>query len=50
MAIANYCESEVGYLRAKHAFERDGRHLYNCSTKTNLDLIKKLNLDEFLQK
>lgn len=48
--LPNYCESEVGYLRAKHAFERDGRHLYNCSTKTNLDLIKKLNLDEFLQK
>ena len=48
--LPNYCESEVGYLRAKHAFELDGRYLYNCSTNTKLDLIEKLNLDEFLQK
>lgn len=47
--LPNLKMSEVAYNLAKKAFEQDKRQVWNCSTKTNLDVFPKTSLEEFLK-
>lgn len=47
--LPNLKMSEVAYTLAKNAYSKDGRKIYNCSTKTNLDVFDKTSLEEFLK-
>jgi len=45
--LPDLCESEVGYIRAKHAFEKDKRKIYNCSVGGKLEIFNRLSLKKF---
>ncbi|MDC1437620.1 DUF115 domain-containing protein [Planktomarina temperata] len=40
--------SERSYLHAKHVYEGNNRYLFNSSTKTELSLLPKLSLENFI--
>ncbi len=46
--LPDLAESEVGYLRAKHAFERDGRQIYNATDGGKLEIFERLDLAAFI--
>ena len=48
--LPNLARTELAYSLAKKAFESAGRHLYNCSTFTKLDVIDKMSLSSFVEK
>ena len=40
--------SEKSYLMARKAFEASGRRIFNASTKTNLEIFPRIQLEKFL--
>ena len=42
--------SEKSYQHAKDHFEKNNRHIFNCSTVTALEIFPKLTLTEFLKR
>ena len=40
--------SEVSYLKAKQAYESDGRGIYNCTSGGDLEIFERVSLDEFI--
>ena len=45
----NMEQSEYSYNLAKSAFEKDGRVVYNCTTKTALEVFPRLSFSSFLK-
>ena len=39
--------SEKSYLQARKAFEASGRRIFNASTKTNLEIFPRIQLEKF---
>ncbi|RPI82647.1 MAG: hypothetical protein EHM34_06610 [Nitrosopumilales archaeon] len=47
--LPNLEMSEVAYELARKAYSKDRRQIWNCSTKTNLNVFSKTSLEEFLK-
>lgn len=47
--LPNLKMSEVAYELARKNYAKDKRQIWNCSTKTNLDVFSKTSLEEFLK-
>lgn len=44
----NLPRTELAYSLANDFYRRNGRKIYNCSTKTNLEVFDKISLDDWL--
>lgn len=47
--LPDLARSEYNYQHAREVFEEFGRKLYNSTTKTGLDVLERMSLDEFLK-
>lgn len=41
--------TEVAYELAKNYYEKNGRTIYNCSTKTELNIFQKMSLEDWIK-
>lgn len=46
----NLPRTELAYLLAREYYEAHNRKIYNCSSKTKLDIFEKLSLEQWLEK
>lgn len=47
--LPNLAKSEIAYELARRAYSKDKRKIYNCSTRTKLNVFSKTTLEEFLK-